>query len=362
MTLHQTLQSTLEQWKEISGLDYCLMTLEKKVEISTADKKLPSEKKLQEFLDSSSLTCSYSAVHLFKIHSARVPVYLLVVWGRSIQAQTIGELAVCQIESHLAAYREKTDKTAFMQKLLLGTYNSVEAYTKAKKLYISVQARRAVLLAETKNGKDESVLATVRNLFSAKSKDFITSFDNNTLVIIKELRSTDTEKVLEETALVLVDMLNTEAMTPAWVSYSGIAENLEELQTAYQEARTALEVGKIFNSQKNTFGYNQLGIGRLLYQIPLPICKMFIDEIFQEHDLDSLDEETLRIIETFFKNNLNLSETSRQLYIHRNTLVYRLEKIQKKFNLDIRTFEDALTLKIAMMVADYMKYTKQHPS
>lgn len=151
-------------------------------------------------------------------------------------------------------------------------------------------------------------------------------------------------------------------MTPAWVSYSGIAENLEELQTAYQEARTALEVGKIFNSQKNTFGYNQLGIGRLLYQIPLPICKMFIDEIFQEHDLDSLDEETLRIIETFFKNNLNLSETSRQLYIHRNTLVYRLEKIQKKFNLDIRTFEDALTLKIAMMVADYMKYTKQHPS
>ena len=153
-------------------------------------------------------------------------------------------------------------------------------------------------------------------------------------------------------------MLNTEVMTSAWVSYSNIAEDINGLATAYQEAKTAMEVGKIFYPHNNVFGYNQLGIGRLIYQLPVEICEMFIDEYFKEETLDSIDEETLTTIRTFFENNLNLSETSRQLYVHRNTLVYRFEKLQKKFGLDIRTFEDALTFKLAMMVVDYVKYSK----
>ena len=154
----------------------------------------------------------------------------------------------------------------------------------------------------------------------------------------------------------------TEAMTSAWVAYSNLAEDISRLPDAYKEAHTALEVGKIFYADKNVFGYNQLGIGRLIYQLPISICEMFIDEIFKEETLDSIDEETLITIRTFFENNLNLSETSRQLYVHRNTLVYRFEKLQRKFGLDIRAFEDALTFKLAMMVVDYIKYSKNHPS
>ena len=163
---------------------------------------------------------------------------------------------------------------------------------------------------------------------------------------------------MRRVAHMLVDMLNTEAMTSAWVSYSNLTDNIHHLPSAYKEAKTALEVGKIFYAQKNVFGYNRLGIGRLIYQLPVEICEMFIDEFFKEETLDSIDDETLATIRTFFENNLNLSETSRQLYVHRNTLVYRFEKLQKKFGLDIRTFEDALTFKLAMMVVDYIKYSQ----
>ena len=158
----------------------------------------------------------------------------------------------------------------------------------------------------------------------------------------------------------LVDMLNTEAMTSAWVSYSNVADDIMELSDAYKEARTALEVGKIFYADKNVFGYNRLGIGRLIYQLPTQVCNMFVGEIFGEESLESIDDETLNIIRTFFENNLNLSETSRQLYVHRNTLVYRFEKLQKRFGLDIRTFEGALAFKLAMMVSDYITYSGNH--
>ena len=150
----------------------------------------------------------------------------------------------------------------------------------------------------------------------------------------------------------LVDMLNTEAMTSAWVSYSNVADDIMELSDAYKEARTALEVGKIFYADKNVFGYNRLGIGRLIYQLPTQVCNMFVGEIFGEESLESIDDETLNIIRTFFENNLNLSETSRQLY--------RFEKLQKRFGLDIRTFEDALAFKLAMMVSDYITYSGNH--
>ena len=154
----------------------------------------------------------------------------------------------------------------------------------------------------------------------------------------------------------LVDMLNTEAMTSAWVSYSNIGDDLKQLPDAYKEARTALEVGKIFYTGKNVFGYNRLGIGRLIYQLPVNLCKIFIEEIFGDNVPMDLDEETLNTLNKFFENNLNVSETSRQLFVHRNTLVYRIEKIQKSTGLDLRSFDDALTFKIALMVVNYMKY------
>ena len=122
----------------------------------------------------------------------------------------------------------------------------------------------------------------------------------------------------------------------------------------------ALDVGKIFYSHKKVIAYGNLGIGRLIYQLPLPLCKMFIKEIFDDKTPDDFDEETLTTINKFFENNLNVSETSRQLYIHRNTLVYRLDKLQKSTGLDLRVFEDAITFKIALMVVKYMNYMEKN--
>lgn len=358
MTLQQALDKCLSKWAEISRLNFCLISTNDTVYVSTCDKEQPSPAVLQEFRESNEHFQTSPHYCLHKIFDENEPLYILVIWGIPDSAAAIGQLAVCQIESLITAYAEKNDKNTFMQNLLINTYSEVDAFNRAKKLHIATSARRAVFLIETKQNKDENALATIRNIFSTRTRDFITSMDDTGIIIVRELQTTETYEDLEKTALMLVDMLNTEAMTPAWISYSKIADDLKNLSNAYKEARTALEVGKIFYAQDNVFGYRRLGIGRLIYQLPLSVCEMFIDEIFREDTLDSIDEETLITIRTFFENNLNLSETSRQLYVHRNTLVYRFEKLQKKFGLDLRTFEDALTFQLSMMVADYIKYSK----
>lgn len=345
----------MDDWKRISHFDFCLLQEDNSILVTTCDRRLPAESKLEEFRNSTALCLSNATCCLYKITEKNEQL-LLIVWGSEDSVSTIGELAVCQIESILESYAEKNDKNAFMQKLLLGDYTDVEAFNRARKLHISSSARRAVFLVETRQSKDEHALATIKNIFSARTHDFITSIDNRGIIVVRELTSTETYDDLENIAHMLVDMLGTEAMTQAWVAYSNTANDLKDLSNAYKEARTALEIGKIFYAERNVFGYRTLGIGRLLYQLPVSICEMFIQEIFGDESLDSIDGETLAIIRTFFENNLNLSETSRQLYVHRNTLVYRFEKIQKRFGLDLRTFEDAMTFKLSMLVSRYLRY------
>lgn len=359
MKLQQTLQKSLDDWNRISGLDFCILDENNQIYITTCDRKLPSPEKLAQFREDPALCISNRTCSLYKLNGSSDNM-LLLVWGTGDSVPTIGELAVCQIESLLTAYAEKTDKNSFMQNLLLERYSQVEAFNKAARLRIAPSVRRAVFLVETKQHKDENALATIRNIFSARTRDFITALDDSGIIVVRELQSTESYEELEGIACMLVDMLNTEAMTSAWVSYSNVADDIMELSDAYKEARTALEIGKIFYADKNVFGYNRLGIGRLIYQLPTQVCDMFVNEIFGEESLDSIDDETLNIIRTFFENNLNLSETSRQLYVHRNTLVYRFEKLQKRFGLDVRTFEDALAFKLAMMVSDYLKYSRNH--
>lgn len=360
MAVQQILENCLTEWKEISQMDFCLLDAEDQIFITTCQNPIPSDEVLATFRSAGEHILLADNYSLFKVYENEVLHFLLLVWSNGKDASTIGELAVCQIRSLLTAYAEKNDKNTFMQNLLLGKYNDVEAFNLARKLRIPANSKRAVFLVETRQHQDKHALATIRNIFSARTKDFITALDESGIIVIRELSSTENYETLEGIAYMLVDMLNTEAMTSAWVSYSNIAEDMKELSNAYKEARTALEVGKIFYAESNVFGYNRLGIGRLIYQLPVSICEMFINEIFRDDNTpDSIDEESLITIRTFFENNLNLSETSRQLYVHRNTLVYRFEKLQKRFGLDIRTFEDALTFKIAMMVSDYISYTKK---
>lgn len=356
ISIQRNLQKCMEDWKQISGLNFCLLSEDNSVFVATGERRIPSAGKLEDFRNGDALCTANASCCLYKVMDRDELLYILIVWGSGESTSTIGELAVCQIRSLIEAYSEKNDKNAFMQKLLLGSYSEVEAFNRAKKLHISSSCQRAVFLVETRQAGDEHALTMIRNIFSARTHDFITSVDDKGIIIVRELVSTETYENLEATAHMLVDMLGAEAMTQAWVAYSNVANGLRDLANAYKEARMALEIGKIFYSERNVFGYRKLGIGRLIYQLPEEVCEMFIEEIFDGESLDVIDGETLNIIRTFFENNLNLSETSRQLYVHRNTLVYRFEKIQKRFGLDLRSFEDALTFKIAMLVSGYLRY------
>ena len=311
MSVQRTLQKYMDDWKRISHLDFCLLLEDNSVFVTTCEKRLPSAAKLDDFRQSTALCLANTTCCLYKITEKSDVPYLLVVWGSDASVSTIGELAVCQIQSILEGFSEKNDKNSFMQKLLLGNYTEVEAFNRARKLHISTTARRAVFLVTTRQSQDEHALATIKNIFSARTHDFITAIDDSGIIIVRELSSTETYENLEDTAHMLVDMLGAEAMTQAWVAYSNTADDLRELSSAYKEARTALEIGKIFYAERAVFGYRTLGIGRLIYQLPVSICEMFIEEIFGDESLDSIDGETLAIIRTFFENNLNLSETSR---------------------------------------------------
>ena len=264
--------------------------------------------------------------------------------------------ASIQIQNLLVAYKERFDKDNFIKNLLLDNLLLVDIYNRAKKLHIETDVRRIVFNIETKHEKDKGALETVRTLFATKTKDFITAVDEKNIIIVKEVKPNESYKELEQTAYVVLDTLNTEAMSKVHIAYGTIVNSIKEVSRSYKEAKMALDVGKIFYSDRNVVAYSNLGIGRLIYQLPIPLCKMFIKEIFGGKSPDDFDEETLSTINKFFENSLNVSETSRQLFIHRNTLVYRLDKIQKSTGLDLRIFEDAITFKIALMVVKYMKY------
>lgn len=307
ISIQRNLQKCMEDWKQISGLDFCLLSEDNSVFVATGERRIPSAGKLEDFRNGDALCTANASCCLYKVMDRDELLYILIVWGSGESTSTIGELAVCQIRSLIEAYSEKNDKNAFMQKLLLGSYSEVEAFNRAKKLHISSSCQRAVFLVETRQAGDEHALTMIRNIFSARTHDFITSVDDKGIIIVRELVSTETYENLEATAHMLVDMLGAEAMTQAWVAYSNVANGLRDLANAYKEARMALEIGKIFYSERNVFGYRKLGIGRLIYQLPEEVCEMFIEEIFDGESLDVIDGETLNIIRTFFENNLNLS-------------------------------------------------------
>ncbi|MFQ9509576.1 MAG: PucR family transcriptional regulator [Lachnospiraceae bacterium] len=356
MISNQILQSTIEGLKNITRIDLCISDTDGKVLATTIAESEVQEDSILAFVDSPADSQVISGYQFFKVFDEHQLEYVLLAKGASDDVYMVGKIASFQIQNLLVAYKERFDKDNFIKNLLLDNLLLVDIYNRAKKLHIETNVRRVVYIIETKHEKDTNALETVRSLFAGKTKDFITAVDEKNIIIVKELKSTETYEDLEKTAKVIVDMLNTEAMTKVHVAYGTIVNEIKEVSRSYKEAKMALDVGKIFNSEKNVVAYSNLGIGRLIYQLPLPLCRMFIKEIFDSRSPDDFDDETLATINKFFENSLNVSETSRQLYIHRNTLVYRLDKLQKSTGLDLRIFEDAITFKIALMVVKYMKY------
>ena len=356
MISNQILQTNIEGLKSITRIDLCISDTEGKILATTFPEAEEYESSVLAFVDSPADSQVISGYQFFKVFDEHQLEYILLARGGSEDVYMIGKIATFQVQNLLVAYKERFDKDNFIKNLLLDNLLLVDIYNRAKKLHIETNVRRVVFIIETKHEKDSNALETVRSLFSTKTKDFITAVDEKNIILVKELKPGETYDDMEKTAKVILDMLNTEAMTKVHVAYGTIVNEIKEVSRSYKEAKMALDVGKIFYSGKNVVAYNNLGIGRLIYQLPLPLCRMFIREIFDGKSPDEFDDETLTTINKFFENSLNVSETSRQLYIHRNTLVYRLDKLQKSTGLDLRVFEDAITFKIALMVVKYMKY------
>ncbi|SHO48685.1 PucR family transcriptional regulator [Anaerocolumna xylanovorans] len=356
MISNQILQSTIEGLKGITRIDLCVMDTEGKTLATTINNADDYENAVLNFVDSPADSQVLQGYQFFKVFDEHQLEYVILAKGDSDDVYMVGKIASFQIQNLLVAYKERYDKDNFIKNLLLDNLLLVDIYNRAKKLHIETDVRRVVFIIETKNEKDINALETVRSLFSGKTKDFITAVDEKNIILVKELKPTENYDDMNKTAKIILDMLNTEAMTKVHVAFGTIINEIKDVSRSYKEAKMALDVGKIFYSDRNVMAYSNLGIGRLIYQLPMPLCKMFIKEIFDGKSPDEFDEETLTTINKFFENNLNVSETSRQLYIHRNTLVYRLDKLQKSTNLDLRVFEDAITFKIALMVVKYMKY------
>ncbi|MEE1087113.1 MAG: helix-turn-helix domain-containing protein [Schaedlerella sp.] len=262
--------------------------------------------------------------------------------------------AVSQLHRLLAAYKEKYNKTHFLQSILHGTLSDYDISEQSAKLRIKPDESRILYLIESKNTMDDTVSTILRSIFPPQMGAYIVPISDTTLALLLpcSLKS-NFEEYSRQTACSITDTLSMEALTFVWIACSPPLYHLNELQDAYQKASLSLKIGKLFYSEQNIFLYNQLGIGRLIYQLPLSVCTDFLSEVFQNQIPESLDSDLISTLDRFLQNNLNIAETARQLHMHRNTLIYRLEQIEKRTGLDLRKFEDAMTFKIALMVMNY---------
>ena len=357
MISNQILQNTIEGLKGISRVDFCVLDTEGKELAATFDSVQDCTDAVLSFVESPADSQVIQGCQFFKIFDEQRLEYVLLADGDSEDVYMLGKIAAFQIQSLLVAYKERFDKDNFIKNLLLDNLLLVDIYNRAKKLHIDTEVKRVIFIIETLHEKDNAALENVRSLLGGKSKDFITAVDEKNIIVVKELSEKDGNKELEKMAKEMLDTLHSEGEEERIrIAYGTIVNDIKEVSKSYKEAKLALDVGKIFFDEKDIVAFTTLGIGRLIYQLPIPLCKMFIKEIFEGKSPDDFDEETLTTINKFFENSLNVSETSRQLYIHRNTLVYRLDKLQKSTGLDLRVFEDAITFKIALMVVKYMKY------
>ncbi len=356
MISNQILQNTIEGLKAIARVDFGVMDTDGKEAASTTQGMAACGPEAVEFAKSQADSQEIKGFQYFKIYDDQQPEYVLIAAGTGEDVYMVGKMAAFQIQGLLVAYKERFDKDNFIKNLLLDNLLLIDIYSRAKKLHIQTDVKRVVMIVETAEGKDNNILEMMRTFYGSGSRDFVTAVDENNVIVVKDLTDGDDTREIEKAAAAMESFLEREGMTGIHIAFGTVVKEIKEVSRSYKEAKMAMDVGKIFFDERNIIAYSELGIGRLIYQLPIPLCKMFIKEIFGGKSPDDFDEETLTTINKFFENSLNVSETSRQLFIHRNTLVYRLDKLQKNTGLDLRVFEDAITFRIALMVVKYMNY------
>ncbi len=280
--------------------------------------------------------------------------FAVFVEGIDEAAANYAGLMAVSLQNIKQFHDEKFDRTNFIKNVVLDNILPGDIYAKARELHFATDVTRVVLLIRVAGAGDISAYDVVSNLFPDKQKDFIFNISETDTVLVKEVKRGISRDDIRNMTASIVDTLNGEHYIKAVVGIGTIISNIKELATSFKEAQIALEVGKVFDNEQSIISYDNLGIARLIYQLPTTLCEMFLKEVFKQGSIESLDSETLFTIQRFFENNLNVSETSRGLFVHRNTLVYRLEKIKKLTGLDLREFDDAIVFKVALMVKKYL--------
>lgn len=280
--------------------------------------------------------------------------YAVFVQGEDEKARLICNMAVVALNGVKSYYEEKYDKAAFVKNIITDNILLSDIYVRAEKLHFTTDAPRAVLLVRPEEQGEMPLLDVVQGIFPNHQVDFVFSVSDSDVVVIKQIPETSTAKDLQKIAVNIQETVETELGRKVIIGIGTVSEHIRDLARAYKEAQTAIDVGRVFDAERSIINYDNLGIGRLIYQLPITLCEMFLQEVFKKNPIDALDQETLFTINKFFENNLNVSETARKLFVHRNTLVYRLEKIKKLTGLDLREFDDAITFKVALMVKKYL--------
>ena len=281
--------------------------------------------------------------------------YIVFVEGEDLLASKYTSVLAVAFANIKFYYDEKYDRSNFIKNIILDNILPGDIYLKARELYFNSDVMRTVILIRATEQTDISIYDIVQNLFPDKSKDFVISINETDIALVKETKPGIDPKTIEKMAASIADTISSEFYVHVVIGIGTTVDNLKDLARSFKEAQTALEVGKVFDTEKTIVPYDNLGIARLIYQLPTTLCETYLKEVFKLGSIESLDQETLFTIQRFFENNLNVSETSRKLFVHRNTLVYRLEKIKKITGLDLREFDHAIIFKIALMVNRYLK-------
>ncbi len=280
--------------------------------------------------------------------------YCVFIEGTDAIAKSLCIMAWVAISEAKIYYEEKHDKSAFVKNIITDNILPGDIYVHAKELNFIADTARAVFLVRQTGKADVEAIEVIQRLFPDKQHDFVLSINETDIAVVKEVQPTVTAKDLQKIAADIEAALKTELAAEVIIGIGTVAKHLREIADRYKEAQVAIEIGKVFDTESDIINYENLGIGRLIYQLPTTLCEMFLSEVFKKSPIDALDQETLSIITKFFENNLNISETSRKLFVHRNTLVYRLGKIKKLTGLDLREFDQAIVFKVALMVKKYL--------
>ena len=315
-----------------------------------------SRQRIREDLPYSSDSMVYEGYTYRFVNAAEKSDSIVFVEGDDTHAEKMCQLIAISLGNIKNLYDEKYDKGSFVKNIILDNILPSDIYIKSNELHFSSEESRVVIVIKFQGASSSSYVPyeVIQNIVTDKTKDYVISISEQDIVIVKEVDPAIEPEALEKYAQEILRAASAECPAKLLIGISSVVDNLKDLARAYKEAKVSLEVGKVFDIEKPIMSYENLGIGRLVYQLPTTLCEIFLQEVFKKGSLDSLDRETLMTVQSFFENNLNVSETSRKLFVHRNTLVYRLEKIRKLTGLDLREFDHAVTFKVALMVKKYL--------